>query len=282
MPNVGQLLAASGLPRHEAQSLLARLTGMDRVAQIAHPERVLAADQCVRLEALFARRRSGEPLAYILGEREFWGLRFKITPAVLIPRAETELLVALALERLPAAAAAGVLDLGTGSGVVAVALAHERPRASVTAVDISEPALAVARENARCHGVQVSFVRSHWFSALAGEGRCKFDLIAGNPPYIAETDPHLARGDLPHEPRGALASGPDGLSDLGHIVAQAPQYLLAGGWLLLEHGFDQGPACRDLFHRAGLCSVQTWPDLAGLPRVTGGCVSRADALTERR
>jgi release factor glutamine methyltransferase len=215
----------------------------------------------------------------MLGEREFWGLSLKVTPAVLIPRAETELLVELALERLRADVAARVLDLGTGSGAVAVALAHERPRASVTAVDISEAALAVARENARRHGTQVDFVRGDWFGALAPGEPLRFDLIVGNPPYIAEADPHLERGDLPHEPRGALTSGPDGLSDLGSIVSQAGRHLAASGWLLLEHGFEQGAACRALFEQAGFSRVDTWPDLAGLPRVTGGSI---DAITAER
>jgi release factor glutamine methyltransferase len=277
MQSVGGLAASSGLPRHEAQSLLELASGIDRIAQLTHPERVLSREQCALAAALFARRRAGEPLAYLLGEREFWGLELMVTPAVLIPRAETELLVELALARLPAAESRRVLDLGTGSGAVAVALAHERPRANVTAVDVSEAALAVARENARRHDVQVSFVRGDWFSALAENAVRRFDLIVGNPPYIADADPHLARGDLPHEPRGALAAGPDGLSELSRIVAAAGQHLVAGGWLLLEHGFEQGPACRALFGRAGFMAVQTWPDLAGLARVTGGNIDARSA-----
>jgi release factor glutamine methyltransferase len=208
----------------------------------------------------------------MLGEREFWGLSLKVTPDVLIPRTETELLVELALERLPAGSDARVLDLGTGSGAVAVALAHERPRALVTAVDISVRALAVAGDNAARHGARLRLVQSDWFGAFAGAEPLQFELIVGNPPYIAESDPHLAQGDLRHEPPGALVAGASGLSDLESIVAQAGTHLAPGGWLLLEHGFGQGAACKALFEQAGFVKVRTWPDLAGLPRVTGGCI----------
>ena len=256
MDSVGGLLAASALPRHEAQRLLQKATGMDRVAQIAHPEHILSPQQCAQAGALFARRLSGEPLAYMLGEREFWGLVFKVTPAVLIPRAETELLVELALERLLPHAAARVLDLGTGSGAVAIAVAVARPGASVTAADISGEALAVARDNAVRHGARVQFEQGDWFGALEGTCTDKFDLVLGNPPYIATDDPHLSQGDLPHEPLRALAAGPDGLLALGAIVTQAGPHLAAGGWLLLEHGFDQGAACRALFEAVGFAQIQ--------------------------
>lgn len=270
MVSVGSLLAASALPRHEAQSLLERAAGMDCVAQIAHPERIVSAQQAALAQALFARRRAGEPLAYMLEVREFWGLAFKVTPAVLIPRAETELLVELALERLPAYAPARVLELGTGSGAIAIALARERPSTAVTATDISVEALALARDNAVRHGVQVRFAQGDWFGALAGGAGDNFDLVLGNPPYIAAGDRHLTHGDLPYEPAGALVAGPDGLAALELIVAKGGAYLAAGGWLLLEHGFAQGAACRGLFEAAGFARVQTWPDLAGLPRVSGG------------
>jgi release factor glutamine methyltransferase len=270
MDSVGSLLAASALPRQEAQSLLELAAGLDRVAQVAHPERVLMAQQVALVQALFARRRTGEPLAYMLGEREFWGLAFKVNPAVLIPRPETELLVELALERLPPHAAARVLDLGTGSGAVAIALAHERPGIELTAVDVSADALAVARANASRHGVHVEFALGDWFAALAGRTGIRFDLILGNPPYIAAADPHLARGDLPHEPAQALVAGPEGLDALRNIVSQAGAHLAPGGWLLLEHGFDQESACQALFERAAFAQIRTWRDLAGLPRVTGG------------
>ena len=270
MQGVGCLLAASGLPLHEAQRLLQLATGMDRVTQLAHPGRELPAEQCARVKALFARRQSGEPLAYMLGEREFCGRAFKVTPAVLIPREDTELLVELALERLPRQAAARVLDLGTGSGAVAVALALERPAAVVTAVDISAEALVVARDNAARHGAQIRFRQGDWFDALEGAGEYVFELIVSNPPYIAAADPHLSQGDLRYEPQAALLAGPDGLSALGAIAAQAGAYLATGGWLLLEHGFEQGDACRALLEDAGFAGVQTWPDLAGLPRVSGG------------
>lgn len=270
MASVGSLLAASALPRHEAQSLLELAAGLDRVAQVTHPERVLSAQQVALVQALFARRCSGEPLAYMLGEREFWGLAFKVSPAVLIPRPETELLVELALGRLPLQQAARVLDLGTGSGAVAIAVAHERPGVELTAIDVSADALAVARSNASRHGVHVAFAQGDWFAALAGRTGMRFDLILGNPPYIAAADPHLAQGDLPHEPAQALAAGPDGLEAIRRIVAQAGSHLAPGGWLLLEHGFDQASACRALFEQAGFAEIRTWRDLAGLPRVTGG------------
>lgn len=272
MQSVGQLLAASGLPQHEAWQLIALVTGLDRVAQIAHPEWILSATQSERVTVLIAQRKTGEPLAYMLGEREFWGLALRVSPAVLIPRADTELLVELALERLQQEAAARVLDLGTGSGAVAIVISLERPAADVTGVDVSEAALAVARDNAVRHGVRIRFAQGSWFDALRGEAQAdaRFDLIVSNPPYVAEGDPHLLQGDLPREPKTALVAGPDGLSALRVIVAEAKPYLCAGGWLLLEHGFGQGGACRQLLANAGFAAVQTWPDIAGLPRVSGG------------
>jgi release factor glutamine methyltransferase len=269
MESVGRLLAASGLPQHEAHRLLELGAGIDRVAQITHPEHVLTAAQSARIAGLFESRRRGEPLAYMLGEREFWGRMFSVTPAVLIPREDTELLVELALNRLPQHAAARVLDLGTGSGVLAVTIALERPQASVTAVDASADALAVAGDNARRLGATVECLHGDWFGAFA-DGERRFELIVGNPPYIAASDPHLSQGDLPHEPANALVSGAAGLDAITAILAGVKAHLAAGGWLMLEHGFEQGPACSALFKAAGFADVQTWPDLAGLPRVTGG------------
>jgi release factor glutamine methyltransferase len=266
-------LATSGLPQHEAQRLIELVTGLDRVAQIARPERVLSAVESERVTALFLRRKAGEPLAYMLGAREFWGLALKVSPAVLIPRGDTELLVELALERLGHDTAAAVLDLGTGSGAVAIAISMERPQADMTAIDISDAALSIARDNAECHGAKIRFLQGSWFEALENDGapaqQC-FDLIVGNPPYIAEGDPHLEQGDLPSEPRSALVAGHDGMSAIRAIVAGAGSRLASGGWLLLEHGFEQGGACRNLLLDAGFTSVQTWPDLAGLSRVSGG------------
>ena len=215
------------------------------------------------------RRRAGEPVAYITGEREFFSLAFRVTPAVLIPRPETELLVEAALASIPADAPARVLDLATGSGCVAVAIANERPGAQVTATDVSREALAVARENAKRHGTRIDLVESDWFAALAGR---RFDLIVANPPYVAEDDPHLAAGDLRFEPRAALVAGPKGLDCIETIVEQAIHHLRAGGRLLFEHGYDQAPCARALLAAAGYGDIVTRRDLAGIERVSGGRV----------
>ncbi|HET9700228.1 MAG TPA: peptide chain release factor N(5)-glutamine methyltransferase, partial [Burkholderiales bacterium] len=258
--------------RIEARSLLSYLLGRDRSWLAAHGRDPLPPADEAAFEALLARRRAGEPVAYITGWREFYGLDFQVTPAVLIPRPETELLVDLALERLPAHELRRVLDLGTGSGCVAIAIAAHRPLAEVTAVDASEAALAVARENASRllpqsrRDAAISFQRSDWFSALKHE---RFDLIVSNPPYVAEGDPHLEQGDLPFEPRSALAAGADGLDGIRHIVSEAPAHLDAGGWLLFEHGYDQAAACRNLLRVAGLQETGSFRDLAGIERVSG-------------
>lgn len=208
-----------------------------------------------------ARRRDGEPVAYILGRKEFYGLPLAVTPAVLIPRPETELLVELALKR----DFSTVLDLGTGSGAVALAIKKHRPAARMVAVDASAAALQVAKRNGAALGLDVDWRHGRWFSPLAAEG---FDLIASNPPYVAAGDPHLA--ELRHEPATALISGADGLDAIREIVAAAPRHLARGGWLLLEHGIGQDLAVRALLERAGLEDLRTWPDLAGIPRVSGG------------
>jgi len=217
--------------------------------------------------ALVRRRQAGEPVAYLVGRREFYGLEFRVTPDVLIPRADTETLVDVALEKLGEGTRPDVLDLGTGSGCIAIAIAHERPAARVTAADVSETALKVARDNAVAIGVDVELVRGAWFEPLAG---CRFDLIVSNPPYVATGDPHLQQGDLRFEPATALASGPDGLADIRIIVAHAPGYLREGGWLLFEHGYDQADVCRDLLCNTGFGEVVSRADIAGLPRVAGG------------
>jgi len=289
--------------RIEVQMLLQQVLGVSRAYLLAHPEQVLDEMQAATYRALLQRRLAGEPLAYILGEREFYGLNFRVTPATLIPRADTELLVELALARIqplspptpfpvpaggiPAASGskaartgetgeggrqAGrgcrVLDMGTGSGAIALSIAHARPDVGVTAVDASPEALGVARENARRLNLgNVRLLRSDWFSALAGE--C-FDLIVSNPPYIAVADTHLAQGDLRFEPRTALASGADGLDDIRRIVAQAREHLDTGGWLLLEHGYDQATRVRALLQQAGFAEVFSARDLAGIERVSGG------------
>lgn len=259
----------------ETRILLSHALGISRVQLITQSERLLTAEEAGRVSLLLSRRMSGEPVAYIVGEREFFGLKFRVNPDVLIPRPETELLVELALERLPPGGS--VLDLGTGSGAVAVALAHERPDAEVTALDASAAALDIARENAErnlAEKARIAFVLSDWFSALPADVR--FDLIVGNPPYIASDDPHLAQGDLRFEPTHALTDRADGLAAIRSIVAGASRHLKPRGWLLLEHGYDQAQAVRALFVAHGYGSVQSWRDLAGIERVTGGMVPAGD------
>jgi release factor glutamine methyltransferase len=268
--NIGQLMAQSGLPLVEARLLLERVLGKTRAWLIAHADQAVCAAVEQTFAALAQRRTRGEPIAYILGEREFYGLDFAVTRAVLIPRPETELLVELALERIPENAAARVLDLGTGSGAVAVALAKQRPQARVTAVDVDYAALADARANARRHAVSVRFFCGDWFGALSGE---TFELVVSNPPYVAAQDPHLAVGDVLFEPQRALVGGADGLDCIRAIVAGAGVHLRPGAWLLFEHGYDQAEACRALLEAQGYRDVQTWPDLAGIPRVSGGVVA---------
>jgi release factor glutamine methyltransferase len=262
---VRQLQVALPLEPLENRILLCHVLGLSRVGLITGSERALTSDEAARLSHLVERRLHGEPIAYLVGEREFFGLPFQVSPAVLIPRPDTELIVELALERLPARAR--LLDMGTGSGAIAVAVAHTRPDALVTAIDVSDAALEVARANAAANGANVRLLRSDWFTALAGE---TFDLIASNPPYIAAGDEHLAQGDLRFEPAGALTDHADGLSALRTIVAGAGEHLVAGGWLLLEHGYDQAEAVRALLAAAGYAEVQSWRDLGGIERVSGG------------
>lgn len=260
-------MAQSGLPPLEARMLLERVLEKTHAWLIAHADEAAGPEAEQAFAELAARRRQGEPIAYILGKREFYGLEFGVTPAVLIPRPETELLVELSFERIPRKAAVRVLDLGTGSGAIAVALAKGRPQARVTAVDVDYAALSVARANAKRHGVSVRFFCGDWFGALAGE---TFDLIVSNPPYVAAGDPHLVMGDVRFEPQRALVGGADGLDCIRAIVASAVAHLRPGAWLLFEHGYDQAEACRALLEAHGYLEVQTWPDLAGIPRVSGG------------
>ena len=250
----------------DAELLLAHVLGRSRGWLFAHGDDVLAPADETSFQALLARREAGEPVAYLTGRRGFWRFDLEVTPATLIPRPETELLVELALARIPPDAAARVADLGTGTGAVALALAHERPRVRVVATDASAGALAVAARNARALQLaNVEFRSGDWFAPLAGE---RFDLVASNPPYIADADPHLDA--LRHEPRSALAAGGDGLDDIRRIVAQAPVHLAAGGWLLFEHGYDQSDAARALLQAAGFVEVATEQDLEHRDRVSLG------------
>lgn len=252
----------------DARALLAHLLLRDAAYLIAHGDDGLDAGTQNAFERLIARRADGEPVAYITGHREFYGLDFRVTPAVLIPRPETELLVDLVLERLPPAAGADVLDLGTGSGCVAITVARQRPRARVVAVDMSRAALALAQENAGAHGVtNVEFRLSNWFSRLAGES---FLVIAANPPYVAVGDPHLDQGDLRHEPVEALAAPEEGLACLRAIADAAPAHLAPGGWLVFEHGHEQAVPCREFLRQAGFVEIFSRADLADIERVTGG------------
>jgi release factor glutamine methyltransferase len=267
---IGAVMAALPLDPLENRILLCHATGLSRVQLITRAEQALDAEQAARLEALVQRRLAGEPIAYIVGKREFFGLDFEVSEAVLIPRPDTELIVELAIERLPPQGR--LLDMGTGSGAIAVSVAHARPDAAVTALDLSDEALAVARRNAANHQARVRFLRSDWFSALdAGDS---FELIASNPPYIAAGDEHLSQGDLRFEPAGALTDHADGLSALRAIVDGSPRHLVRGGWLLMEHGYDQAAGVRALLDAGGYTEVQSWRDLAGIERVSGGRFSR--------
>lgn len=260
------LIAAAGIDAREARQLLARAIGTTTAIVAAFPEREAAPKAAARFAAWAARRRAGEPVAYIVGEREFYGRVFEVDAATLIPRPETELLVELAVARI--GPAARVLDLGTGSGAIAVTLACEHPAARVCAIDRSAAALAVARRNAeRLAPGRVECLAGDWFAPVAGR---RFDLVVSNPPYVAAGDAHLGEGDLRFEPAAALVGGPDGMDCLAAIVTAASAHLEPGGWLLLEHGFDQGAATRALLDNGGFIEVETWRDLAGIERATGG------------
>lgn len=305
----GALGLASSEARIEMQALLRRALGdVSRTWLIAHEHDPVAPEQQAAFELLRARRLAGEPIAYILGEREFFGLMFKVTPDTLIPRPETELLVELALQRIPnkqrssptplspacvvgasipfghgvpLAGAKGeggrnagrgnrfrVLDLGTGCGAIALSIAQARPDTEVVAVDTSTTALEVARENAQRLGIaNADFVQSSWFASLGGQ---HFDLIVSNPPYVAVGDPHLQQGDVRFEPPSALVSGGDGLHDIRCIVSLAKTYLACGGWLLLEHGYNQAVQVREMLRQSGFDEVFSAPDLAGIERASGG------------
>lgn len=272
MTIIASLLRAAELPdsptaRLDAELLLAAALGKPRSFLHTWPERIVPSEAALTFADYLQRRRCGEPVAYILGQQGFWNLDLEVAPHTLIPRPDTELLVETALQLLPATPAK-VLDLGTGSGAIALALASERPGWKVTAVDRVLEAVALAERNRqRLQLNNVTVLNSHWFSALEGE---RYRLIISNPPYIADTDPHLAAGDVRFEPESALVAGKDGLDDLRLIIAQAPQHLEAGGWLMLEHGYDQAPAVRDLLRSQGFEEVHSRIDLGGHERISLG------------
>ena len=274
-PTLDDLIQHSQLPRAEARRLLASLTGQPLTWFMAHGDDPADPDLAARFQALAERRRAGEPLAYLLGQQEFYGRPFAVSPAVLIPRADTETLVETALEQLlllrqqRRTVPLSLLELGTGSGIIAITLALEAPDTEVHAVERSPEALTVAQQNAKTLGAdRIHWHPGSWWQALASPRR--FDLIVSNPPYIAANDHHLQQGDLRFEPPQALAAGPDGLDDLRIIIGGAPAHLNPGGWLLLEHGYDQEAPVQALLHDAGFADVFTRRDLAGQPRVSGG------------
>lgn len=272
MPTIESLLKSAELPdspspRLDAELLLAHALGQSRSYLRTWPEREPDAAQCAAFAALLERRRAGEPVAYLLGRQGFWSLDLEVAPHTLIPRPDTELLVETALTLGPGGPAR-VLDLGTGTGAIALALACERPAWQVLGVDrVSEAVQLAGRNRARLGLGNARFVESVWFSALVGE---HFALIVGNPPYIAAADRHLSEGDVRFEPASALVAGEDGLDDIRRIVAEAPEHLEAGGWLLLEHGYDQAEAVRALFAARGFAAVESRRDLGGHQRITLG------------
>ncbi|KPW92284.1 Release factor glutamine methyltransferase [Pseudomonas syringae pv. cerasicola] len=274
MTIIASLLRSAELPdsqtaRLDIELLLAAALGKPRSFLHTWPERIVSTEAALAFAGYLQRRRTGEPVAYILGQQGFWKLDLEVAPHTLIPRPETEMLVEAALELAPAFAPAKVLDLGTGTGAIALALANERQQWKVTAVDRVPEAVALAelnRQRLQLDNAQV--LNSHWFSALEGQ---QFDLIISNPPYIADADPHLSAGDVRFEPSSALTAGSDGLDDLRTIIADAPVHLSADGWLLLEHGYDQGPAVRELLIRHGFERIQTRRDLGEHERITFGC-----------
>jgi release factor glutamine methyltransferase len=278
--------ATASIGKVDAQAIITFLLGVDRAYLVANPTRVLTESEDARVDMLVAQRSMGQPIAYLTGTREFYSRDFAVGPDVLIPRPETETLVEAVLARLapphaglvapgaPTGAMArgpiSLLDLGTGSGAIAITLACERPDLAVTATDSSAGALAMARANALTHGRTIELLQGEWYAPLAGR---RFDVIAANPPYVAAGDPHLAAGDLRFEPQRALTDGSaDGLASIRAIVDGAPGHLKPGGWLLLEHGYDQAEAVRGLLQAAGFRGLVSIQDLAGIPRVAGGTI----------
>ena len=272
--SVGRALAGREIVRSERLLLLEAVTGVPRVSLLADPDALVDVAALALFEGLIDRRRHGEPIAYLVGAREFFGRRFEVDRSVLIPRPETELLVERALASIsqrPTDTRSRVVDLGTGSGAIAVTLALESPLVDAIATDVSPAALRVARSNAGRLGAAVSFREGSWYEALDPDDR--YDLIVSNPPYVADGDPHLDEGDVRFEPQGALTGGDDGLRDLETIIRGAPAYLAPGGALLVEHGYDQAERVRAMMRSAGLTSIASWRDLAGIERVGGGAAA---------
>ena len=265
---LGEVLTAARqkIDRLDARLLLQYATGCSHADLLARPEMPVIGPAHAQFEEWVTRRAAGEPLAYLVGEAEFRGRVFQVSPDVLIPRPETEVLIELALDKARGLAAPRIVDLGTGSGIVAISLALECPAATVVAVDLSNEAISVARNNAGRLGAKIDFRQGDWLAPLAGE---RFDLIVSNPPYVADGDPHLALNGLPFEPQMALTDGADGLDCIRRIVTDAAAHLNPGGWLLFEHGYDQGAASRNLLAAAGFKAASTFPDLAGIDRVSG-------------
>lgn len=262
------LATAAIVDKVDAQMLLQHVLDVDHAFLLTYSEKILTEQQRADFLSLVKRRMEGMPIAYLTGKRAFYDLIFKVSDAVLIPRPETELLVDLALQRIPADTPVKVLDLGTGSGAIAITIAKHRPRAQVTAVDISCDALEISLENARNMQIKnIRFMTSNWFDELLSE---TFDLIISNPPYVAEADPHLQQGDLRFEPGLALTAGMNGLACIQHIINRAPKYLVNEGWLLFEHGYDQADECRILLRDGDFSNICSYPDLAGIMRVSGG------------
>ncbi len=274
LSNAKQMLRTGGSDSIDldAELLLAHAIDRNRTYLYTWPEALLTEEQTQQFFENITKRQAGTPVAHILQTREFWGLSFKVTEATLIPRPDTEILVETALETLAEAnletdQAWSILDLGTGSGAIACALASSCPSCHVTAVDFSSQALAVAKENAQRLDLDIRFCSGNWFEPLAGE---RFDLIVSNPPYVCEDDPHLTQGDVRFEPLTALTSGETGLDDIAQILQQANKHLVPGGWLMFEHGYDQAGAVQTLFHQYGFESIETRRDYGDQPRITIG------------
>ncbi|MBY0475873.1 MAG: peptide chain release factor N(5)-glutamine methyltransferase [Nitrosomonas sp.] len=267
---ISQALAAaySTINKIDAILLLQHVLIVNHAFLLTYPDQILTGQQFEKFSSLVQQRIEGLPVAYLIGERAFFDLTLKVTEAVLIPRPETELLVEWALKLIPFDKFCNVLDLGTGSGAIAISIAKHRPQTQVVAVDLSPAAVDVCRRNADILKVaNLNAINGNWFDELSGEN---FDLIVSNPPYVAEDDPHLLQGDLRFEPRIALSAGEHGMACITHIINAAPNYLSKDGWLLLEHGYDQAEACRKLLRGMDFCNIFSYPDLAGIMRVSGG------------